>query len=291
MSFVKLEISLESRKHRMGKKSPKMLSLLAVAIVSSLSLGGCAVIDGLVPSENLSQNSPKELYKQPKDMEELISLTGEATYEIYCDGSWVGTGWGINLLDESDAENSYIVTNFHVIEDCLDGEIIKARNSQYKKFEVLLLAYDGRYWSEKDTDAQEFGDLALLSAPEEISVLEISYAEPKIGHWVMAIGYPGELEGNSITNFSTGTITAFSEIGMIVTDAAVNPGNSGGPMVNNLGEVIGTVFATRSTNSVENLSFIQPFEIHCDVIWVCEDGMTPNNPLRIPEVLIEKDSY
>jgi|LakMenE01Jun11ns_1017448.scaffolds.fasta_scaffold9491424_2 serine protease Do len=83
-----------------------------------------------------------------------------------------------------------------------------------------------------------------------------------VGAEVIVIGNPGEVAGIKLTNsVSKGIISGFrsnEEQEMIQTDASVNPGNSGGPMIDKTGHVIGIVNAKIINYGIEGIGFAIP---------------------------------
>lgn len=150
-----------------------------------------------------------------------------------------GLGSGIVLNDEG-----YIMTNHHVIKD-MDKLTVKFKNQ--KTFEAKLIGSD------------ETMDIALLKidAPKA-NLKPIPLADSnkvKVGNWAIAIGAPLGFE----QSFTVGVVSAVQRGGIdssglsyIQTDAAINQGNSGGPLLNIRGEVIGInrMIASQSGGSV-----------------------------------------
>ncbi|TVZ55187.1 S1-C subfamily serine protease [Lutibacter sp. Hel_I_33_5] len=161
----------------------------------------------------------------------------------------VGTGSGVII-----SPDGYIITNNHVIANASELEI--TLNNQ-KKYKAELIGTD------------EKNDIALLKINADNKLPYIPFANSdtvKIGEWVLAVGNPynltstvtagivsakgRDLEGNR-------TVDSF-----IQTDAAVNPGNSGGALVNTRGELIGINTAiTSKTGSFIGYSFAVPSNI------------------------------
>lgn len=204
-----------------------------------------------------------DLFTQPRNLSQVITQVSRATFEIRCASDWTGAGWGIELDDEA-----HIVTAQHVIEDCLNGEPILARNGDLSMFPVELVSSDGDYWS------TSYGttDLALLKPSRTIPTLKFQPEELKIGQWVLAAGFPLEEDSEPLINFNEGRITGFDMYEHVVTDAAINGGNSGGPLVNSRGEVVGTVYASDPLDEYDNLGYAQPLKEHCGLISSCQDG-------------------
>jgi S1-C subfamily serine protease len=136
------------------------------------------------------------------------------------------------------------VTNHHVIKDYIDFAI-KLNNSD-KVYTAFVLVED------------EVKDIAILRLKEQgpypVLVLE-EVAQPDLGEDVIVLGYPlGTKLGLDLT-VSTGIISSFRnypEISLIQTNAAINHGNSGGPMIyRRTGRVIGVVTAkARDSESI-----------------------------------------
>lgn len=157
-----------------------------------------------------------------------------------------GIGSGVII-----SPDGYIITNFHVIKGASEIEITLNNNASYT---AKIIG-----------EVPEF-DLALLKIEEE-DLPFLSFAdseEIKVGEWVLAIGNPFNLTATVTAgivsakgrdfNSSKGVFQSF-----IQTDAAVNPGNSGGALVNTRGELVGINTAISSqTGSFIGYSFAIP---------------------------------
>ena len=175
------------------------------------------------------------------------------------------TGSGV-ILDV----NGYIVTNAHVLEDAHRIEIILMKPAEKAQFKSILKPGGERIEAELIGLDMET-DLAVLRIPVTgLHHLELADSdELKQGQLVFAFGSPMGLQ-NSVT---MGVVSAVArqlkpEAPMIYiqTDAAVNPGNSGGPLVNTDGKVVGinTLIFTQSGGS-EGLGFAAPSNIVANV--------------------------
>lgn len=186
-----------------------------------------------------------------------------------------GSGSGVIV-----STDGYIATNNHVIQDADEIEVIL---SNKKVFKAKLIGTD------KETD------IALLKI-EESNLPAMSYANSDstmVGEWVLAVGNPFNLEstvtqgivsakGRSLNmdskNRQINPIESF-----IQTDAAVNPGNSGGALVNLKGELIGINTAIASpTGAYAGYAFAVPSNLVKKVVQdIREYGMVQRAYLGI----------
>ena len=176
----------------------------------------------------------------------------------------VGTGSGVII-----SEDGYIVTNNHVIKDASELEVTLNNNKVYK---AKLVGTDSKM------------DIALLKIDDDEKLPYSTFADSdqvKVGEWVLAVGNPYNLTSTvtagivsaKARNLDTKGIQSF-----IQTDAAVNPGNSGGALVNTRGELIGiNTMISSPTGSYTGYSFAVPSNITRKII---EDIMEFGNVQR-----------
>ena len=131
------------------------------------------------------------------------------------------------------SEDGYVVTNNHVIEDA--DEIMVSLNDS-NKFKAKVIG------SDKKTD------LALLKVDaHDLKYVKIGNSDKaRIGEWIITIGNPFGLGGSVSVGIISGRgrdIATNQADGFIQTDAAINKGNSGGPLFNMKGEVVGIATA------------------------------------------------
>jgi S1-C subfamily serine protease len=217
------------------------------------------------------------LYAPPSNTGALIESVKDSIFNVSCqvaEGVLSGTGWATELADENGDTSAYIVTNYHVIEECFIEEVpITASNETYGDIATSIYTAEGGYWEER-SEGSSLRDLAVLrlETSKEIKTLTIQKEKVEVGQWVMVIGYPGIDAYTSVRNHTSGLLSGFSEEMLIITDAAVNRGNSGGPMLNSNGEVLGTVFAVNPAAQFESMGFAQPLSFHCTIAFECLDG-------------------
>lgn len=164
----------------------------------------------------------------------------------------VGLGSGVIIRPEG-----YIVTNNHVI---AGADIIEVTLWNNKVYPATLVGTDPAT------------DIALLKieAGEELPVIPIGNSDDlRLGEWVLAIGSPYDLRSTITAGIVSAKGRAFPNYdgqyrveSFIQTDAAVNPGNSGGALVNALGELVGINTSIISqTGAYAGYSFAVPVNI------------------------------
>ena len=161
----------------------------------------------------------------------------------------IGTGSGVII-----SSDGYIVTNNHVIDNA--NEIQITLNNK-KKYKAELIGADAT------------NDIALLKIDADIELSYTPFANSdniKIGEWVLAVGNPYNLTSTvtaGIVSAKGRDLEGNKNIeSFIQTDAAVNPGNSGGALVNTRGELVGINTAISSkTGSFVGYSFAVPSNI------------------------------
>lgn len=168
------------------------------------------------------------------------------------------TAAGSGFLISADG---YIVTNYHVVEE---AQKITITFSDEKKLDAILIGYDNRT------------DLALLKVDSNYPLPFVKFGnsdESRVGDKIIAIGNPFGLGGTVTTGIISSQTRDISSNpaniidNFIQTDAAINRGNSGGPMFNMDGEVIGINFAIVSpTGTNIGLGFAVPSSIAKPVV-------------------------
>ena len=231
------------------------------APTASPSLGTNIVADG-------SLLSAGEIYSLA--CRQVVAVTTEITYKNYFGYTTSGAVSGSGFIISSDG---YILTNYHVIEDAAKGG-----------YEISVLTHDGSEYVASIVGYEAENDVAVLKIEaEELSAATLGDSDGMaVGDTVYAVGNPlGELEytmtsgmvsalDRDITTYESSTGTS-NTINMFQIDAAVNSGNSGGPVYNDRGQVIGIVTAKYSDSGVEGLGFAVPIN---DALAIAEDLIT-----------------
>ena len=270
----------------------RWVTLVCACLVCALlgGLGGGAIVASRLPdSAEAPRSSSSGLTISPTQTPQTSanpvvsggSLTGAEIYTLGC-AQAVGVTTEItytNIFGMQTTspvsgsgfivtEDGYIVTNYHVIEDALKGG-----------YDVSVLTYDGTRYAAAIVGAEEQNDVAVLKIDATgLSPATLGNSDNmQVGESVYAIGNPlGELTftmtTGSVSALDRNITTANSQTGSRVTnnmfqiDAAVNSGNSGGPVYNDRGEVIGIVTAKYASTGVEGLGFAIPINDALNII-------------------------
>lgn len=265
MSFVfpppaPMEVVEQTNTARRGRRS-RLIRYVAIGIVVSFAgglIGGVLVTQ--IDSGSSTNNEPYTQVTAAPVMsaDESGEITGVAasatriansvvTISSLVDGVMGGgesTGTGVIVTS-----NGEILTNAHVVEGASEVRVRFAGDTE--PVTAVILAADAG------------NDLALLKVDAQ-NLVAATFAKPgsvRVGDQVVAIGYALALDGGP--SVTTGIVSAmrrtiFTESGalnsLIQTDAAISSGNSGGPLVNMRGEVVGinTAVARGSNNSAAN---------------------------------------
>ena len=211
--------------------------------------------------------SPSQIYALA--CAQTVAITSEITYTNYFGYSTSAAVSGSGFIISS---NGYILTNQHVIEDAAAGG-----------YEITVLTYDGTEYPASVVGYEADNDVAVLKIDAEgLSPVTLGNSDAiTVGEAVYPVGNPlGELQ----FSMSDGMVSALDRdisstdeegivttINMFQTTAAINSGNSGGPIYNSRGEVIGIATAKYADTGVEGLGFAIPIN---DAMAIANDLMT-----------------
>lgn len=265
-----------------------LVFILVVVVVMDL-------IDNYVPLKDLltktvNYTTQKEVTVTDKGIADAVDKLYDATVIVRSSNGGKMTGWGSGVVYEKDEKYGYILTNHHVIDDAQ---------------EITLEFTDG---TEKTADligSDEYADIAVLKVDVKSikAVAEIGKSEEvRLGDTVFAVGTPislsykftvtrGILSGKDrmveMTNrTNNGYGSSASEswyMNLLQIDASINSGNSGGPLANSNGEVIGItnskLSSSYSSTTIENIGFAIPIE---DALSVADKLIKNNGKLKRP---------
>lgn len=227
---------------------------------------GCLVMYAIIYS--LPTSVTENITKVEKDVTVTDTGIADAVEKIYDavvivstykNDTYVASGTG--FVYKKDDTHYYILTNHHVIES---GN------------QVTVTFTDGEVIETDIIGSDQYADIAVLSftSTEDIPVAEIGNSEDsRVGDTVFAVGAPldsvyswtvtrGILSGKDrmVEVSLSNTTTSDYVMKVLQTDAAINSGNSGGPLCNSNGEVIGITSLKLVSSGVEGMGFAIPIE-------------------------------
>ena len=238
---------------RMGDMQQQIIAAQAAADKAAM---GNSVSGTIAMNEGLS---PSQVYA--RNVQSVVLITCQVTVTNFGQVSQgEATGSGFILT-----ENGYVVTNAHVV----DGATA-----------ITVSTHAGEELAAKLVGSDTTNDVAVLKVEAQgLPAVTIgSSTELIVGDQVVAIGNPlGELTSTMTVGYVSAkdrdVTTDGTTINMIQTDAAINSGNSGGPLFNMKGEVVGITTAKYSGSSasgasIESIGFAIPID---DVIGMLND--------------------
>ena len=222
------------------------------------SIDGKQAVSGSAASANETM-TPSQVYAYHVDS--VVAITASVQSSVYgqvTEGTSAGSGFILS-------EDGYIVTNCHVVDGASS---------------VTVITHDGTEYAATIEGADVTNDVAVLKVEATgLPAAAIGSSDAlAIGDMVVAIGNPlGTLSSTQTVGYVSGkdrdVSTDGSIISMIQTDAAINSGNSGGPLFNMNGEVVGITTAkysgtSTSGASIEGIGFAIPID---DVKGIIDD--------------------
>lgn len=271
-------------KEKDNKKGLSVAIIVGIIVLLLVAIGDIVV--NYVPlkeifSKNVKYVTEKEVTVTDTGIRDAVSKLYNASVIVEV-GSTKDklSGWGSGFVYKKDSKYGYIFTNHHVVEGAKYIKIVLADESEV---EGELVGSD------------EYADVAVVKIPADkvISVAEIGKSKDVlVGDTIFAIGTPVSLEYSftvtrgilsgknrmvEMTSSSKGS-SIFQTSGdswymnLLQIDASINSGNSGGPLANSNGQVIGITnsklsSSTMSGTSIENIGFAIPIE---DALAVAE---------------------
>jgi len=209
-------------------------------------------------ADNLSAGTITEVSEAVIDT--VVEITTETVTTSTYLGQYVKSGAGSGVIISTDG---YILTNYHVIQGATTiGVRVRTTDRSGVKESVSFKNYPATV-----AGSDEESDVALLKIDaQELTAAVIGDSDSlRIGQQVVAIGNPlGEL-GGTVTDGIISALDREIEVGgatmtLLQTNAAVNPGNSGGGLFDLSGRLVGIVNAKSSGDSIEGLGFAIPIK-------------------------------
>lgn len=249
------KLFIEPKTNTLTTSSPYFLKNVALGAESTdFTIAAETAIHSVVHVKNVTT---QRVYRDP--FEYFFGFGGGSQQQTQ-----IGTGSGVII-----SEDGYIATNNHVIQNASELKVTLNNNKSYK---AKLIGTDSKM------------DIALLKidADEKLPYMVFGDSDAiKVGEWVLAVGNPYNLTSTVTAGIVSAKARDLSNEGLqsfIQTDAAVNPGNSGGALVNTRGELIGiNTMISSPTGSYAGYSFAVPSNITRKII---EDLMQFGNVQR-----------
>jgi len=237
-------------------QTPANKFIAAIVIVTAPFAMGAFFLAWAPSAQYEASNPEYDGYVQPRSIEKLVERTQDSTVTVICrtgkDSVSQGTAWAIDLENGKDEKYpTSLITNHHVIEDCIPagGKLTVAELFE-KEVPAEIIKWDKK------------NDLAVLATGLKLKTLELSDFDPLPGYWVMALGsadgYEGSVAFGSVLN---------SNMYEIFITANISHGNSGGPLVDNEGKVVGIV---SWSNTKEQYNGAVSLNAMCSKILECD---------------------
>ena len=280
------------------KKSKKGLSVaIIVGIIVLVLVAIGDIVVNYVPlkeifSKNVKYVTEKEVTVTDKGISDAVSKLYDASVIVE-----VGTsenklsGWGSGFVYKTDDKYGYIFTNHHVVDGAKSIKIVLSNETEVTGELV---------------GSDEYADVAVVKIPKDkvITVAEIGKSEDVlVGDTIFAIGTPVSLEysftvtrgilsgkNRMVEMSSSAKKSYYGQSGdswymnLLQIDASINSGNSGGPLANSNGEVIGITNSKLSSSSlsgasIENMGFAIPIEDALSVAEYLENNGKVTRPV------------
>ncbi len=235
MNAIHEEMDVEQIKHSVTEASSSVMifwrkhkTVLAVAAMVSIifSLITLLINNQFFPTLHSSNYSAlkRDMENIKKSQSDILRNYGKGSTKVFSQGQYGGTGFAIT-------NNGYMVTNYHVVEG---ADSVYIENNKGESFKANIVYIDPSY----DIAILNVTDSSFNNLPKLPYTFKKSFSD--IGEDVYTIGYPRDeiVYGKGYLSSSTGysgDSTAYQ------VSIAVNPGNSGGPLLDSRGNIIGLI--------------------------------------------------
>ena len=275
-----METKKELNKHNKLKSTIKLLIVIVISFLIGIALMYLySLKNPKIVTKNRTISNTKVTEEAMEDAIDKIYNAVICIEVLNDDGTALSTGTG--FVYEKDDKYGYVLTNAHVITDSNNIQGTLSNNNTTK---LTLLGKDS------------YTDLAVLKmdAKDVLGVASLGTSKnTKIGNTVFTVGSPmGSSYAGTVTKgilsgkerlIETSTSNSYSTetyiVKVIQTDAAISPGNSGGPLVNLAGDVIGITSLKLVDTQVEGMGFAIPIEDALTYVDALEKGEEIKRPI------------
>jgi len=222
-----------------------------------------------------AQKEDEDAFRAAIDWTVQVSTSVSRPFAEDEQGTWMGAGLLV------DASRGWVLTNAHVAGHSYgkvaiafkDGRAIPARRIYVDPYlDLAILQYDA----------------ARLSPRASTPVLNCD-SIPSVGHPVGAFGHPWGFRFTG-TRGITSAVTTRLGPNMLQTDAPINEGNSGGPLISlETGQVVGVNTAKINEQAVEGLSFAVPMPYACTILELMKQGRDPSPPSHLVDFAVDEN--
>lgn len=280
-----------------SKKNNKGLIITLIAAV--LILVGCVGFDiylnvkpELSPHKTVETVTKEQVTITDEGIAKSVDKVYDSTVIVKDSNGSSITGWGSGFVYKTDEKFGYILTNHHVIDN---AKKIIIEYSDETTTEATLVGSD------------EYADVALLKVPVNTVKKTASIGSSEnlnVGDTIFAIGTPinlaysftvtrGIVSGKDrlVAMSNESSYTSYFDryknaetwyMSLIQIDASINSGNSGGPLANANGEIVGItnskLTSSYSSGSIENMGFAIPIEYALSIAEKIEKGVSLERP-------------
>ena len=285
-----------------GNKHTHNWGVVIIVIICLIAIGGAITYGVLkaIPGTTIVNKSEKEVTVTDTGIADAVEKVYDSVVivETYKSNELYATGTG--FIYKNDNGTYYAITNYHVING---GSQVKIVLTSGDEIETTVVGGD------------QYADIAVLSfkSSKDLTVAEIgSSTDARVGDTVFTVGAPldstayswtvtrGILSGKDrlVHVSTTNSANSDYEMKVLQTDAAINSGNSGGPLCNSNGQVIGITnmklssSSTSTTASIEGMGFAIPIEDAVDYANKVLNGDDTSRPyLGVSMADIDQATY
>ncbi len=197
----------------------------------------------------------------PENLSNLVSELRDSVVTIECivgETGGTGTGWAASVqMPEGRTSQTYLITNYHVISDCIYRGTVDVILNNKTKVVGTLAAWDPD------------NDLAGIYISTKLNPMTWQGVTPLQGGWAGVLGSPKGLPGV----LTTGIVSSVDTNNVWITfTAPINPGNSGGPVFDSTGRVM--AIATAKARDSEGFGIGNGVPLLCEVVIRCGQGQS-----------------